>query len=85
MLLRGAYCFALQIYGDFSGYSDIARGVSELLGVRLMQELQAAVPVAVDHRVLAPLAHLAVVAGCATTCTSRSAAIATARGRRTAT
>ncbi len=36
MLLRGAYLFTLQIYGDFSGYSDIARGVSELLGVRLM-------------------------------------------------
>jgi D-alanyl-lipoteichoic acid acyltransferase DltB (MBOAT superfamily) len=36
MLLRGAYLFALQIYGDFSGYSDIARGVSELFGVRLM-------------------------------------------------
>lgn len=36
LLLRGAYLFALQIYGDFSGYSDIARGVSELFGVRLM-------------------------------------------------
>jgi len=36
MLLRGAYLFTLQIYGDFSGYSDIARGVSELFGVRLM-------------------------------------------------
>jgi alginate O-acetyltransferase complex protein AlgI len=36
MLLRGAYLFAFQIYGDFAGYSDIARGVSELLGIRLM-------------------------------------------------
>jgi len=36
MLLRGAYLFAFQIYGDFSGYSDIARGVSELFGIRLM-------------------------------------------------
>lgn len=35
-LLRGAYLFAFQIYCDFSGYSDIARGVSELFGVRLM-------------------------------------------------
>lgn len=35
MLLRGAYFFAFQIYCDFSGYSDIARGVSELLGIRL--------------------------------------------------
>ena len=31
----GAYAFAFQIYGDFSGYSDIARGVSRLLGFNL--------------------------------------------------
>jgi D-alanyl-lipoteichoic acid acyltransferase DltB (MBOAT superfamily) len=35
-LLRGAYLFAFQIYGDFAGYSDIARGVSEFFGIRLM-------------------------------------------------
>ncbi len=35
MLLRGAYFFTFQIYCDFSGYTDIARGVSELLGIRL--------------------------------------------------
>ncbi len=29
------YLFALQIYGDFSGYSDIARGCARLLGVNL--------------------------------------------------
>ena len=34
-LLIGAYAFALQIYGDFSGYSDIARGSSRLLGIEL--------------------------------------------------
>jgi alginate O-acetyltransferase complex protein AlgI len=34
-LLIGIYLFALQIYGDFSGYSDIARGVSRLFGIRL--------------------------------------------------
>lgn len=28
--------FALQIYGDFSGYSDIARGTARLFGIRLM-------------------------------------------------
>ena len=27
--------FALQVYGDFSGYTDIARGTSRLLGVEL--------------------------------------------------
>ena len=40
LLLKGAYCFALQIYGDFSGYSDIARGVAELLGVRLIKNFE---------------------------------------------
>lgn len=28
--------FAFQIYGDFSGYSDIARGVAKLMGFELM-------------------------------------------------
>jgi D-alanyl-lipoteichoic acid acyltransferase DltB (MBOAT superfamily) len=36
-LLLGAYAFALQIYGDFSGYSDIARGSSRLLGIELIR------------------------------------------------
>jgi D-alanyl-lipoteichoic acid acyltransferase DltB (MBOAT superfamily) len=35
-LLLGIYLFALQIYGDFSGYSDIARGTSRILGIELM-------------------------------------------------
>ncbi len=33
----GMFCFAFQIYGDFSGYSDIAIGCSKLFGIRLMQ------------------------------------------------
>ena len=32
----GTVAFAFQIYADFSGYSDIARGVSKLLGIDLM-------------------------------------------------
>jgi len=32
----GAVAFALQIYGDFSGYSDIARGSAQLLGFHFM-------------------------------------------------
>jgi alginate O-acetyltransferase complex protein AlgI len=28
--------FSIQIYGDFSGYTDIARGVSKLLGISLL-------------------------------------------------
>ncbi|PQV50149.1 D-alanyl-lipoteichoic acid acyltransferase DltB (MBOAT superfamily) [Jejuia pallidilutea] len=34
-LLLGAFFFAFQIYGDFSGYSDIAIGVSRLFGFNL--------------------------------------------------
>lgn len=36
-LFLGAVFFAFQIYGDFSGYSDIAIGVSRLFGFSLMQ------------------------------------------------
>ena len=34
--LMGIYAFAFQIYGDFAGYSLIARGVSKWLGIDLM-------------------------------------------------
>jgi D-alanyl-lipoteichoic acid acyltransferase DltB (MBOAT superfamily) len=34
-VLLGVYAFAFQIYGDFAGYSDIARGVSKLMGIEL--------------------------------------------------
>lgn len=33
----GAFYFTLQIYGDFSGYSDIAIGVARLFGINLMR------------------------------------------------
>ncbi|MEW7291822.1 MBOAT family O-acyltransferase [Aquimarina sp. 2304DJ70-9] len=36
-LALGAIFFAFQIYGDFSGYSDIAIGTSRLFGFNLMQ------------------------------------------------
>lgn len=36
VLILGAVLFAFQIYGDFSGYSDIAIGISKLLGIKLM-------------------------------------------------
>ena len=32
----GVFAFALQIYGDFSGYSDIALGSAQLLGFHFM-------------------------------------------------
>ncbi len=36
-LILGAIYFAFQIYGDFSGYSDIALGVSKLFGIDLLR------------------------------------------------
>ena len=39
-LLLSAYMFGVQIYCDFSGYSDIARGVSKLLGINLMKNFE---------------------------------------------
>ena len=36
-LLLAAVLFSFQIYGDFSGYSDIAIGTSKLFGIRLMR------------------------------------------------
>ncbi len=40
MLWLGVYAFAIQIYADFSGYTDIARGVSRLFGIDLMQNFR---------------------------------------------
>jgi D-alanyl-lipoteichoic acid acyltransferase DltB (MBOAT superfamily) len=37
VLLLGAIFFAFQIYGDFSGYSDIAIGSARLFGFNLMR------------------------------------------------
>jgi len=34
--LIGVYAFAFQIYGDFSGYSDLARGSAQVLGFHFM-------------------------------------------------
>lgn len=37
VLVLGAVLFAVQIYGDFSGYSDIALGSARLLGFELLK------------------------------------------------
>ena len=39
-LLIAVYAFGLQIYGDFSGYSDIARGSSRLFGIELLRNFE---------------------------------------------
>lgn len=36
-LLLAAILFAFQIYGDFSGYSDIAIGTAKMFGIKLMR------------------------------------------------
>lgn len=36
-LVAGAIFFAFQIYGDFSGYSDIALGTARLFGINLLK------------------------------------------------
>lgn len=36
-LVLGAVFFAIQIYGDFSGYSDIALGTARLFGIDLLR------------------------------------------------
>lgn len=39
-VLLGTLAFAFQIYGDFSGYTDIARGSARLLGVNLARNFR---------------------------------------------
>ena len=36
----GVLAFSLQIYGDFAGYTDIARGTAKLFGVDLMENFR---------------------------------------------
>ncbi len=36
-LLLATVCFAVQVYADFAGYSDIAIGAAQVLGFRLMK------------------------------------------------
>jgi alginate O-acetyltransferase complex protein AlgI len=39
-ILLGVYAFAFQIYGDFAGYSNIARGTSKLMGIELLENFR---------------------------------------------
>ena len=39
-LLIATYFFAIQIYCDFSGYTDIARGASRIMGIELMENFK---------------------------------------------
>jgi alginate O-acetyltransferase complex protein AlgI len=37
VIWAGVFAFAVQIYADFSGYTDIARGTARLMGIDLMR------------------------------------------------
>ncbi len=39
-LLVGLYCFTFQIYADFAGYSDMARGLARFMGFELIQNFE---------------------------------------------
>ena len=39
-LIAGLLLFSIQIYADFSGYSNIARGTAKLFGVELMKNFE---------------------------------------------
>jgi D-alanyl-lipoteichoic acid acyltransferase DltB (MBOAT superfamily) len=39
--LLGLYAYAIQIYGDFAGYSDIARGTARLFGIEILANFDA--------------------------------------------
>lgn len=39
-LVMATYFFAFQIYCDFSGYTDIARGASRVMGIELMENFK---------------------------------------------
>jgi alginate O-acetyltransferase complex protein AlgI len=39
-VLLGTYAFAFQIYGDFAGYSNVARGTSKLMGIELIENFR---------------------------------------------
>jgi D-alanyl-lipoteichoic acid acyltransferase DltB (MBOAT superfamily) len=39
-VLLGVYAFAFQIYGDFAGYSNIARGTSKLMAIELVENFR---------------------------------------------
>jgi D-alanyl-lipoteichoic acid acyltransferase DltB (MBOAT superfamily) len=40
-LTIAAFAFCVQLYGDFSGYTDIARGASEVFGITLVKNFDA--------------------------------------------
>ena len=56
-ILIGVYAYAVQIYADFSGYTDIAIGIALLLGFTFPQNFDSPYAAVVAAGLLAPLAH----------------------------
>ena len=57
-ILIAVYAFAVQIYCDFSGYSDIAIGVAQLLGFKLPDNFNSPYRSESLGGILAAMAHL---------------------------
>ena len=53
----GALAFTVQIYFDFSGYSDMAIGLARMFGLRFPENFDRPVLGGLDDRLLAALAH----------------------------
>jgi alginate O-acetyltransferase complex protein AlgI len=58
-LVLGAIFFTFQIYGDFSGYSDIALGTARLFGIDSITELCFSIFFKRHRRILETLAYFA--------------------------
>ena len=56
----GTLCYGLQIYFDFSGYSDMAIGIARMFGIKLPMNFFSPYRARQCHRILAALAHHAV-------------------------
>ena len=58
VLIIGVFFFAIQVYGDFSGYSDIAIGVARLFALQLKAKLCNSLFFKKYFRVLETVAYL---------------------------
>ena len=56
-LLIGILFFSIQIYCDFSGYTDIAIGVSRLFGIELLQNFNFSLFLKEFKRILEKMAY----------------------------
>lgn len=62
-LLMACLLYPIELYADFSGYTDIALGGARMLGIQAQPKLQPAVHCADHCRLLAPMAHVAFILG----------------------